>query len=368
MLLVMKTTLGELAQLTGGRLLGDADLAITGAAVLGSAGPQEISLLDHKDKAHKLLRAEAAALVVPRDFVPEDTPAIQVENVHEAFARVVCHFRPPRVRQRIGISPDAVISPTARLAENVDVYPGATIGDEVEIGAGSTIHRGVQIMAGCQIGADTTLFPNAVLYENTVVGNRCLIHAGAVLGAYGFGYQTENDQHRLSRQLGYVEIGDDVEIGANTTVDRGTYGPTTIGEGTKIDNLVQIAHNCRIGKHNLICSLVGFAGSCTTGDYVTLAGQVGLRDHVTIGSHSVLGAQAGVSHDLADGSFCIGSPAIPARDFKRMVAAQFKLVEMRRQFRELQHRVAELSLRTEAISEAALEQSSRPSNRESEAA
>ena len=138
-------------------------------------------------------------------------------------------------------------------------------------------------MAGSQIGPDVTIFPNAVLYENTVVGPRCVIHAGAVLGAYGFGYYCVDGRHQLSAQLGNVVLGADVEIGAGTTIDRGTYGPTIIGEGTKIDNQVMVAHNCRIGRHNMLCSQVGIAGSTTTGDYVVMAGQVGVRDHVHIG-------------------------------------------------------------------------------------
>ena len=350
----MKTTLGDLAKLVDGRLIGDGDTEMTGAATLGTAGPTEISLLDHKDKAHRLRGAEAGALIAPLDFEAETLPCIQVEQVHDAFAKIVCHFRPPRQRRRIGVAPEATVSPSAQLGNDVDIYPGATIGDDVVIGAGTTIHRGVQIMAGCQIGENVIIFPNAVLYDDTVVGNECILHAGAVLGAYGFGYASDAQGHHLSHQLGYVELGNQVEVGANSCIDRGTYGPTVIGNGTKIDNMVQIAHNCQIGEHNLICALVGFAGSGTTGDFVTMAGQVGLRDHIKIGSRSVLGAQAGVSHDLPEDSFCIGSPAVPARDFKRILAAQMKLPETRKQFRELQRIVAELSLRTEALSDATL--------------
>src|SRR5690606_14999477 len=147
----------------------------------------------------------------------------------------------------------------------------------------SIIHSGVSILAGSRIGAGCTLFPNVVLYEGTLVGNRVIIHANTTIGAYGFGYATVNGRHQLSAQLGHVELEDDVEIGAGTTIDRGTYDPTVIGEGTKIDDQVMVAHNCRIGKHNLLCSQVGIAGSCTTGDYVVMAGQVGIRDHVHIG-------------------------------------------------------------------------------------
>jgi UDP-3-O-[3-hydroxymyristoyl] glucosamine N-acyltransferase len=219
------------------------------------------------------------------------------------------------------------------------VYPGATIAEDVEIGAGSNIHSGANVMAGCRIGERVTIFPGAVLYENTRVGSGCIIHAGVVLGAHGFGYKLVDGCHVLSSQLGYVELGSDVEVGAGTTIDRGTYGATVIGEGTKIDNLVMIAHNCRIGRHNLICSQVGVAGSTTTGDYVTMAGQVGVRDHVHIGAGAVLGAKAGVSGDVRDGVHMLGTPAVPEREQKLLFATISKLPEMRKQLRELQRQM-----------------------------
>ncbi|MGH7138737.1 MAG: UDP-3-O-(3-hydroxymyristoyl)glucosamine N-acyltransferase, partial [Pirellulales bacterium] len=228
------------------------------------------------------------------------------------------------------------------LAHDVDVYPGATIGDDVAIGAGSTIHAGARIMAGCQIGELVTIFPNAVLYENTIVGPRSVIHAGAVLGAYGFGYVSSGGKHQLSAQLGYVEVGAEVEIGACTTIDRGTYGPTVIGEGTKIDNLVMIGHNCRIGRHNMLCSQVGIAGSTTTGDYVIMAGQAGVRDHVSIGDRAVLGAKAGVPNDVPADTMVFGIPARPEREQKLIFAAIARLPELRRQVKALVAAVARL--------------------------
>jgi UDP-3-O-[3-hydroxymyristoyl] glucosamine N-acyltransferase len=234
------------------------------------------------------------------------------------------------------------VSPTAKIAADVDVHPGVTIGDDVEIAAGTTIHAGVHIAAGCVIGENVTLFPNVVLYEDTRIGDRAIVHASVVIGAYGFGYRQVDGRHQLSAQLGHVEIGKDVEIGAGATIDRGTYGPTVIGEGTKIDNLVMVAHNCRLGRHNLICSQVGIAGSTTTGDYVVMAGQVGVRDHVHIGSGAVIGSKAGVTNDVAEGVEMLGAPAAPIRQAKLQMAAVAKLPEMRRQFRALQRRFEEL--------------------------
>jgi UDP-3-O-[3-hydroxymyristoyl] glucosamine N-acyltransferase len=338
----MQATLAELAALVGGHLTGSGDVVISGAASLFDAEPGQITLVDRAEKRQRLESCRAAAVIAPRDFTPPNLPAIQVDDVHQAFSAVVSWFRPPRQATCSGVSPLAVVSSTARLGKNVTVHPFATIGDEVSIGDGSTVHSGVHIMSGSRIGENVVIFPNAVLYENTIVGPRCMIHANAVLGAYGFGYHFVDGSHVLSAQLGNVVLGADVEIGAGSTVDRGTYGPTTIGEGTKIDDLVMIAHNCQIGRHNMLCSQVGIAGSTTTGDYVVMAGQVGVRDHVHIGSRAVLGAMAGVSNDVPEGIRMIGIPATPEREQKIKQAAFSKLPDMRRELKKLQRVVAAL--------------------------
>ncbi len=336
-------SLEELARLVDGTLVGDGTLIIHGAATLNTATDADISLLDDTEKSHLLTRTAAAALVVPRDFSPLGRAAIQVDNVHAAFARIVENFRPLRRGRQAGVSPAAVISSTARLGDGVTIHAGAHIGDECIIGNGSTIHSGVTLLAGCRVGDDTVIFPNCVLYEETIVGDRCILHATVTLGAYGFGYESESGRHILSAQLGNVVLGDDVDVGAGTTIDRGTYGSTVIGDGTKIDNQVMIAHNCRIGKHNMICSQVGIAGSTTTGDYVVMAGQVGVRDHVHIGSRAILGARAGISNDVPDGEFYIGTPATPAREQKLKQAAMVKLPEMRKQIKMILRKLEQLT-------------------------
>ena len=336
----MPLSLEELAGHVQGTVIGGhAGLSITGAATLETAGQSDITLIDAADKVHLLAKSLACAAIVPQGSGPLDRPTVEVADVHAAFAMVITRLRPPRPAARIGVSPRAVVDPAARIAADADVHPLAVIGAEVEIGAGATIHSGAQIMAGCRIGAGTVIFPNAVLYENTVVGDRCLIHAGAVLGAYGFGYKVAGGGYALSAQLGWVEIGDDVEIGAGTTIDRGTYGATSIGNGTKLDNLVMIAHNCRLGRHNMICSQVGVAGSTSTGDWVVMAGQVGVRDHVHIGDKAVLGARSGVSNDVPPGITVLGEPAIELRDRKLQLATMSKLPEMRKDLKQLVARV-----------------------------
>jgi UDP-3-O-[3-hydroxymyristoyl] glucosamine N-acyltransferase len=366
------TTVGKLAELVGGRVHGDASLEIRGAASLYEVAAGEITLIDQAERVKALVATAAAAVVVPERVadkviqgmaagrpsaadgacapapstgggdVPARWAAIIVDDVHAAFATIVCHFRPPRVRDAVGISPWAIVSPSARWGKDVNIHPGATVGDECHIGDGTTILTGAHLLAGCRIGRDVTIGPGVVLYEDTVVGDRTIIHGGAVIGAHGFGYSQAGGRHVPAAQLGFVEIGSDVEIGACTTIDRGTYGATSIGDGTKIDNLVQVAHNCRIGRHNLICSQVGIAGSTTSGDYVVMGGQAGVRDHVHIGSRAMLSAMAGITNDVPDGAVMMGIPATPEREQKLKQAALAKLPEMRQEFKALRRTVAVL--------------------------
>jgi UDP-3-O-[3-hydroxymyristoyl] glucosamine N-acyltransferase len=336
----MANTLVALAERIRGTLVGDGAVAVTGAATLETAGPHDITLVDAPDKLHLLPRSTAAAAVVPRGSGPLDRPTIEVDDVHAAFAELILLHRPPRKAARIGTSPLASVDPSARVGDDVDVHPFATIGAEAVIGRGATIHSGARIGAGCRIGEETTIHPNAVLYDDTVVGNRAIVHSNAVLGSNGFGYRIADGGYRLSAQLGWVEVGDDVEIGAGTTIDRGTYGPTLIGRGTKIDNLVQIAHNCRIGGDNMICSQVGVAGSTSTGEWVVMAGQCGVRDHVHIGDRAILGARSGVSNDVPAKTTVLGEPAIELRERKLQLATISKLPEMRKAIKSLDERVA----------------------------
>jgi UDP-3-O-[3-hydroxymyristoyl] glucosamine N-acyltransferase len=344
------TTLGQLAEFVVGRLQGNPATVVRGAAVLAEVAAGEITLVDHADRLKQLNATEAAAVVVTEKVAIDPAAgaalqtidAIVVADVHAAFAAIVCHFRPQRMRVAIGVSPRAIVSPSARWGKNVNIHPGATVGDDCRIGDGTTILPGAQILPGCQIGCDVLIGPGAILYENTIVGDRVIIHGAAVIGAYGFGYSQVGGRHVLSAQLGFVQIGNDVEIGAASTIDRGTYGATTIGEGTKIDNMVQIAHNCRIGRHNLICAQVGIAGSSSTGDYVVIGGQAGLRDHVHIGTGARLSAMAGIVNDVPDGAVMMGIPATPEREQKLKQAAMAKLPEMRQEFKALRRDVAAL--------------------------
>ena len=223
------------------------------------------------------------------------------------------------------------------------IYPFVAIGEEVEVGEGTTIHPGAVIGERCKIGRDCVIHPNAVLYADVVLGDRVEVHAGTVLGGDGFGYRLVGGKHVKVPQTGRVEVGDDVEIGANCTVDRATFEATRIGAGTKIDNLVMIGHNNQIGRHNLLCGQVGIAGSCKTGDYVVMAGQAGIKDQTDIGDRVMVGAQAGVHRNIPGGQQVLGSPAIPVREQRRIFTMIAKLPEMYRMLRDLSTQVALLT-------------------------
>ncbi len=235
------------------------------------------------------------------------------------------------------------MSATAQIGKNTNIHPGAHVAAGAAIGDNCDIHPGVVVSRGCRLGDSVVVYPIAVLYEDTVVGNRVIIHAGVVIGADGFGYRPVDGRHERIVHYGTVRIEDDVEIGACTTIDRAMIDETVIGQGTKIDNLVMIGHNCEIGRHNLFVSQVGLAGSVTTGDYVVCAGQVGIADHVHLGTRSVLGAKAGVRKDVPAGERQIGVPAIPEADCRRVVMAQQRLPEMRQQLRALERQVEALT-------------------------
>ena len=327
--------LSKLAELVGGSATGDQQVLITGAAPIGDILAGQITFVDDPQRLKQLVDTAAVAVVVPSGVTCERLPSIEVADVHAAFTRIVEHFRPAYQEKQAKIDPLAVISPTATLGDHVDVHPGVTIGEGVLIGNNCRVLAGARLLPGCCLGEGVIIGPNVVLYENTTVGARSRIHAGTVIGTHGFGYRQVDGRHVPTAQLGHVAIGEDVEIGANVTVDRGTYGTTRIGDGTKIDNLVQIAHNCKIGRHNLICSQVGIAGSTTTGDYVVVGGQAGIRDHVHVGTGAILSAMAGISNDVAAGAEMMGIPATTAREQRKKQAALAKLPAMRKEFKTI---------------------------------
>jgi UDP-3-O-[3-hydroxymyristoyl] glucosamine N-acyltransferase len=314
-------TLQELATLSGGELHGG-DLAqkIGGAASLSEAVPGEVTFYADPRYLTRLRKTQASAIFVPLDFSEQTKAAqIRVANPSKAFEQVVLKLAPKPVKFAAGIHPSAALDPSVKLGSGVSIQPhvvieaNATIGDNTVIGAGSYVgHETV-------IGASCLIYPSVTIRERTRIGAGVIIHSGAVIGADGFGFEFVDGRHKKIPQIGIVQIDDDVEIGANSTIDRARFGRTWIQEGVKIDNLVQIAHNVIVGKNSIIAAQTGISGSTRLGEKVMMAGQVGVIGHLTIEDNTVIAAQSGVAKDLPGGAW-FGSPAVPLSEAKRQIA------------------------------------------------
>jgi len=323
-------TVEELAALVGGRVIGArGDTPITGAASVSEAQEGDITFFGNPKYLPALRASRATCALVPEGFAESIVAIpIQVANPSLAFSQVVERFAPAPVIFEPGIHPSAVIAPSVRIGAGVSIAPhvvveaGAVIGDHSIIGANAYVGHEVKIGAHCH------LYPNVSIRERCTLGNRVIIHCGTVVGSDGFGYEMIQGRYVKIPQTGIVQIDDDVEIGANTTIDRARFGRTWIGEGTKIDNLVQIGHNVVIGKHTVICAQTGISGSSKVGNYVTLAGQVGLVGHIEIGDQAIVAAQSGVSKDLAPKQMYWGSPAGPIREQKELQAYIHRLPKL----------------------------------------
>lgn len=317
----MRARIGDIVTWLGGSLIqGDQEAEVTGFASLEEAGPSQLSFFGNPKYRKSFLETKAAAVIVPKD--PGETPAgpalIAVESPVLAFDAVLRRFGAPEIEFVPGIHPRAEVAADAVLApDRVRVDAFAVIESGTRIGDGSWIGANCYVGRGAVLGSDCRLYPLVSLREGTVLGNRVIIHGGTVIGADGYGYEFSGGRHQKIRQAGIVEIEDDVEIGANSTVDRARFGSTLIGEGTKIDNLVQIGHNAQIGKHCLIVAQSGVSGSARVGDYVTIAAQVGVAGHIEIGDKAVLGGRAGAISNLPGGETYFGYPAKPMREWSR---------------------------------------------------
>ena len=337
----------QIAQQLQGELVGDGSVAITGLALADRAKPGELTFAENATYFAAADKGQASAVLVAGPFASSGKTLIRVADVRVALARVLPLFFRPEELPR-GIHPSAIIADTARIDPTAHVGPGCVVGARACVGARSVLRGGNHVGADCKIGEEVCLFPNVILYPGTQVGHRVTIHAGTVIGSDGFGYVLDQGRHRKVLQLGNVVIHEDVEIGANAAIDRGALGSTVIGQGTKIDNLVHVAHNVVIGRHCLILGQVGFAGSTTLGDYVIVASQSGIADHLKIGNQAVVGAKSGVMRDVADGGVVLGIPAAPDRQAKRQMIALQQLPELLRRTRELEKQVQELTAQCRA--------------------
>ncbi len=333
-------TVAELAALVGGEhAAGHGAAIISGLAALDEARAGEISFFGHPRYAADLKTTKASAVLVPRDFAGE-TPAvcIRVDNPSAAFTAITQQFVPEPVVPPPGAHPSAVVDPSARLAADVTVCAQAVIESGAVVGAGTIIGVGCHVGRGAVIGAGCLLHPHALVREECELGDRVILHCGVVVGSDGFGYDTKDGRHHKIPQIGRVVVGNDVEIGANTTIDRARFGRTVIGEGTKIDNLVMIAHNVVIGRHCIICAQVGISGSTQIGDYVVLAGQAGLVGHIKVGDGAIVGAQSGLSNDLEPKAIVVGSPPRPIGEWKRSIVRIDRLGQLYDRVKKLEDR------------------------------
>jgi UDP-3-O-[3-hydroxymyristoyl] glucosamine N-acyltransferase len=347
-------TLGDLAKLLSLPPLTPAHAAreITGLATLGEAGEGDLSVIGGDKFVKQALNSKAAAFLVQRRVaLPPaliERPTLLVDDADLAMAQVIELFAPPIPRPPAGVDPAARVAASAQIGEGAAVGFNVFVGERARIGSRSILHPGVYVGDDTVIGDDCVLFPNVVVRERIRLGNRVIIHAGTMVGSDGFGYRWDGKRHAKIPQIGTVVIEDDVELGSCVCVDRAKLSATTIGRGTKIDNLVQVAHNVRTGPHCIVVGQAGMAGSVTLGAGVVLGGQVAVRDHVNMSDGSMAAGKAGVAEDVPAGQVVSGMPAIPHRQFLRELAALRRLPELMTQMRKMQEEIEALQKQLES--------------------
>lgn len=330
--------LKKIAELINGRVVGDGDIEISGVSGITDVKDGEITFLSDKKLLPELMKSKASAVILKEPIEGLKIPFIIVKNPLYAFAQLLSYFylKPPRFT---GVHENAFVSKSAFIGENVTVYPFSYIDENAHIGSGTVIFTGVFIGENCSIGENCIIYPNVTIRERIKIGNNVIIHSGAVIGADGFGYVYEGGVHHKIPQVGGVIIEDNVEIGANVTIDRATTGDTVIGKGTKIDNLVQIGHNVKIGSNSILVAQVGIGGSSLIGENVVLGGQVGVSDHAVIESQTMIGAKSGVMPGRLQRGIYSGVPVMPHRDWLKAVSIFSRLPELYKEVKELKDRL-----------------------------
>ncbi|MBI4481601.1 MAG: UDP-3-O-(3-hydroxymyristoyl)glucosamine N-acyltransferase [Acidobacteria bacterium] len=341
-------TVGQIAERVRGFVEGDAALELEGAATLDKAGPRQLSYVESDKRLEEARRSGAGCLILPEEMTLTGRTCVRVRRPRLAFAKALALLYPD-VPRRAGVHPSAVVDPTSTLEDGVYVGPHAVVGPRVKVGRRTVIGPGCYLGEGCELGEDCRLFARVTLYPGVRLLNRVVLHAGCVIGADGFGYVEEEDgSYSKFPQIGTVLLEDDVEVGANTCIDRGALDVTVVRRGTKIDNLVQVAHNVVVGEHCVIAAQTGISGSSLLEDRVVVGGQVGIADHVTIRSGAVLGAQAGIpSHKIIRrGQFVWGTPARPMDEFKEMYGNFLRLPKLRQEVELLKRKLVALERRS----------------------
>lgn len=334
----------KLAELVGGKLVRGAEGGeVTGLNSIRAASAGEVTFLGNTRYAPALMASRATAVLVPIGFMAEvgDKAVIEVDNPTLAFSSVIRFFGPEPKPMVWGVHPSAVVAESAVFdPQRVSIGAGAVVGEEARIGSGTVIGPGCYLGDFAVVGGDCLLHPNVVIRERCVLGSRVIIHSGSVVGSDGFGYEIQRGRHQKIDQVGIVQIDDDVEIGSCTTIDRARFGKTWIGEGTKIDNLVQIGHNCVLGKHCVIVSQTGISGSTLIGDYVTMGGQVGVAGHLEITDHVLLMAKSGVTKSIPEPGAYTGYPARPLMEGRKMMTYPGRVPELLDRVKQLEKRLA----------------------------
>ena len=332
-------TAAQLAKQLDGEVAGDASILLTGFAPVDRARPGDLVFAENEKYFDQAQQSGASAILAGGSLSSQTKTVIRVKNARVAFARVLPLFF-PEPAPAPGRHPSAIVATSAQVDPSATIGPHCVIGERARIGARTVLLGGNHIGDDAQIGDDARFFQNAVIYPRTQIGHRVRVHAGAVIGSDGYGYVFDEGQHRKVLQLGNVIVGDDVEIGANTTIDRGALGPTIIGRGTKLDNLVHIAHNVIIGEGCLIVAQVGIAGSAKIGNFAVFGGQVGIAGHLKIGNQVAIAGQSGVMNDIGDGEKWLGSPACPDREAKRQFIALRRLPDLLQRVAALEKELA----------------------------
>ena len=340
----MEFSAKQIAAYIGGTIIGDENATVHTFAKIEEGVPGALSFLSNPKYTHYIYETQSSIVLVNKDFEPEheiSATLIKVDNAYESLAKLLNLYEASKPKM-VGIDPLASIAQTAKIGDNVYIGPFASIAEGAEIGDNTIIYPHVTVCANAKVGHDTILYPSVTIYHDCRVGNHCTLHAGCVIGADGFGFAPSAEGYDKIPQIGITIIEDNVEIGANTCVDRATMGATIVHKGAKLDNLIQIAHNVEIGSHTVMAAQNGVAGSTKIGEWCMFGGQVGIAGHITIGNKVILGAQSGVPGSLKDNQMLIGTPPVPQMTFFRSHVMQQKLPDMMNEIKQLKKEIEEL--------------------------
>lgn len=340
----MEFSAKQIAEFIQGTIVGDENVTVHTFAKIEEGIPGAISFLSNPKYTSYIYDTQSSIVLVNNDFEPEKeikATLIKVNNAYESLAKLLNLYEMSKPK-KTGVDPLAYIAPTAKIGENVYIAPFACVGDHAEIGDNTSLHPHATVGSGAKLGAGCILYPHATVYHDCRIGNNCILHAGSVIGADGFGFAPSPEGYEKIPQIGIVVLEDNVEIGANTCIDRATMGATIIRKGVKLDNLIQIAHNVEVGSHTVMASQVGIAGSTKVGEWCMFGGQVGLAGHIKVGDKVNLGAQSGVANSIKSNSTVMGSPAFEVKNYMRSAAVYKKLPDIYLELNSLKKRIEEL--------------------------